>query len=171
MTQKTPNDPASLPVPFGPLTVRARGLDRDVEATAPDWDEVHRMVQQQFQGLHRCLSQRWLNCRAEYGRSHGRIFPLYSHVSFDDPTCPHKLAIVVGIEFEYAASEGMLTMRADIVREEVGDILYQDVATDVPNRKPDVLAKAEEMGRRLCDHHALVAAGLDLSPSDVSTAN
>jgi hypothetical protein len=167
MTQKTPDTAQPLPAAFDPRNVRDVGTDRVDETAQMDWDEVDRLVQLQLQDLHRKLSQQWLNCRAEYGRSHGRAFPLYSHVTFDDPTDPQKLAIVAGLDFEYGVTSGTLTVRAEIVREEEGDIIYQDLATDVPNRKPEVLAKVEELGRRLSDQYALVAAALELSPSGV----
>ena len=165
MTQKTPDAAAPLPGAFEPRNIRVVGPDRVDEAASVDWNEVDRLVQWQLQELHRKLAQQWLNCRAEYGRSRGRAFPLYSHVSFDDPTDAQKLAIVVGLDFEYGATPGTLVVRAEMVREEEGDIIFQEIATDVPNRKAEVLAKVEELGRRLSDQHALIAAALGLSAS------
>ena len=167
MTPKTPDSAVPLPAAFEPRNVCIVGPDRMGEADPMDWDEVDRSVQVQLECLHRKLSQKWLNCRAEYGRSHGRAFPLYSHVSFDDPTDPQKLAIVAAIDFEYGATSGTLTVRAEIVREEEGDVIYQEITTDVPHRRPDVLAKVEELGRRLRDQETLVASALELSPSGV----
>ena len=171
MTPKTPNTALQLSAAFEPPSVRIVGPDRAGETDPVDWDEVDRVVQLHLHDLHRTLAQQWLKCRAEYGRSHGRIFPLYSHASFDDPTAPQKLAIVVGLNFEYGVNSETLNIRAEMVREEVGDILYQEIATGVPNRNPEVFAKTQELGRRLCDCHALIATALELSPSDVDMAS
>ena len=170
MTQKSPDTAVPLPAAFEPRNVRIVGPDRVDETAQIDWDDVDRSVQLHLQKLHRKLAQQWLNCRAEYGRSHGRAFPLFSHVSFDDPTGPQKLAIVAGLDFEYGVTPGTLTVRAEFVREEEGEIIFQEIAKDVPHRKAEVLAKVEELGSRLSDQHALVAAALDLSQSGVDAA-
>ena len=132
-----------------------------------DWNEIHRVVQKYLRKLHGSLAEKQPAYRAEYGKSRGRIFPLYSHVSFDDPECPDKFAIVAGIDFEHGPTPDTLSLRAEIIREEEGTLLFRRILENVPTRMPEVLASTGILARELSKQQEIVRSGL--SQPDVAS--
>lgn len=144
------------------LDADLEGLNATEDRSHPDWDAIDLVVQQGLRGLAAQIRRNASQVRAVPGRSSGNAFFLYSHMSFGIPTQTDLLAIVAGLDFERHGNAQVL-IRAEIVREEEGDLLFRVPSTIVDLDQGQLIAAASRMARQLVETSApIVVRGLGI---------
>jgi hypothetical protein len=127
------------------------------DETAPDWEEVHALIQRILAGLQPDLAPGEPPVRSPGGRTSGPAFFLASYRTFTPALPEDHEAVVAGVTL-LPRSHGVL-VRADLCGEETGQ-LFWEMEQEIPLTRTAVLHAAEQAASRLRNQGNLVGRAL-----------